>query len=172
MGKVRPGDECLVKLYVDKSKRLCASMNIYHDLKTDSPYQKDDKVTGFVYEINPEYGAYVAVDDCYSAMIPRKEMYGNVHTGQVIEARVAEVKPDGKLSLSVREKAYLQISADAEKVWQMIMEYDGRLPFNDKASPEVIRRETQMSKNEFKRAVGSLLKSGKIEITEKGIHAK
>lgn len=172
MGKVRPGDECLVKLYVDKSKRLCASMNIYHDLKTDSPYQKDDKVTGFVYEINPEYGAYVAVDDCYSAMIPRKEMYGNVHTGQVIEARVAEVKPDGKLSLSVREKAYLQISADAEKVWQMMMEYDGRLPFNDKASPEVIRRETQMSKNEFKRAVGSLLKSCKIEITEKGIHAK
>lgn len=172
MGKVRPGDECLVKLYVDKSKRLCASMNIYHDLKTDSPYQKDDKVTGFVYEVNPEYGAYVAVDDCYSAMIPKKEMYGNVHTGQVIEARVAEVKPDGKLSLSVREKAYLQIGADAEKVWQMIMEYDGRLPFNDKASPEVIRRETQMSKNEFKRAVGNLLKSGKIEITEKGIHAK
>lgn len=172
MGKVRPGDWCLVKLYVDKSRRLCASMKIYHDLKLDSPYQKDDKVTGFVYEVNPEYGAYVAVDDCYSAMIPKKEMYGNVHTGQEIEARVAEVKPDGKLSLSVREKAYLQIEADAEKVWHMILEYDGKLPFNDKASPELIRRETQMSKNEFKRAVGNLLKSGKIEITENGIHAK
>lgn len=172
MGKVRQGDECLVKLYIDKSNRLCASMNIYHDLLTDSSYQKDDRVTGFVYEINPEYGAYVAVDDKYSAMIPKKEMYGNIRTGMEIEARVTEVKEDGKLSLSVREKAYVQIQGDAEKIWDMIMSFDGHLPFNDKASPELIRRETQMSKNEFKRAVGNLLKQGKIEITEKGIHAK
>ena len=169
---MRAGEECLVKLYVDKSKRLCASMDIYHDLACDSPYQKDDKVTGFIYEVNPELGAFVAVDDCYSAMIPKKEMYGKLVTGQEITARVTEVKPDGKLSLSVREKAYLQMETDAEKLLAMIEEYDGVLPFNDKASPELIRRETQMSKNEFKRAVGNLLKAGKIEIAENTIHAR
>ena len=172
LGRVRAGEECLVKLYVDKSKRLCASMDIYHDLACDSPYQKDDKVTGFIYEVNPELGAFVAVDDCYSAMIPKKEMYGKLVTGQEITARVTEVKPDGKLSLSVREKAYLQMETDAEKLLAMIEEYDGVLPFNDKASPELIRRETQMSKNEFKRAVGNLLKAGKIEIAENTIHAR
>lgn len=172
LGRVRAGEECLVKLYVDKSKRLCASMDIYHDLSCDSPYQKDDKVTGFIYEVNPELGAFVAVDDCYSAMIPKKEMYGKLVTGQEITARVTEVKPDGKLSLSVREKAYLQMETDAEKLLAMIEEYDGVLPFNDKASPELIRRETQMSKNEFKRAVGNLLKAGKIEIAENAIRAK
>lgn len=71
--------------------------------------------------------------------------------------------------MSIREKAYLQIAGDAEKVLQVIDSFDGVLPFNDKASPEVIRREMQMSKNEFKRAVGSLLKAGKITITEKAI---
>ena len=172
LGRVRAGEECLVKLYVDKSKRLCASMDIYHDLACDSPYQKDDKVTGFIYEVNPELGAFVAVDDCYSAMIPKKEMYGKLVTGQEITARVTEGKPDGKLSLSVREKAYLQMETDAEKLLAMIEEYDGVLPFNDKASPELIRRETQMSKNEFKRAVGNLLKAGKIEIAENTIHAR
>lgn len=172
MGKVRPGEECLVKLYLDKSKRLCASMDIYHNLLCDSSYVKDDKVTGFIYEVNPEIGAFVAVDDCYSAMIPKKEMYGKLVTGQEITARVTEVKPDGKLSLSVREKAYMQIETDAAKIWRMLEEYDGILPFNDKADPEQIRRETQMSKNEFKRAVGNLLKAGKIEITETEIHAK
>lgn len=172
LGRVRAGEECLVKLYVDKSKRLCASMDIYHDLSCDSPYQKDDKVTGFIYEVNPELGAFVAVDDYYSAMIPKKEMYGKLVTGQEITARVTEVKPDGKLSLSVREKAYLQMETDAEKLLAMIEEYDGVLPFNDKASPELIRRETQMSKNEFKRAVGNLLKAGKIEIAENTIHAR
>lgn len=172
LGRVRAGEECLVKLYVDKSKRLCASMDIYHDLSCDSPYQKDDKVTGFIYEVNPELGAFVAVDDCYSAMIPKKEMYGKLVTGQEITARVTEVKPDGKLSLSVREKAYLQMETDAEKLLAMIEEYDGVLPFNDKASPELIRRETQMSKNEFKRAVGNLLKAGKIEIAENAIRSR
>ena len=47
--------------------------------------------------------------------------------------------------------------------------YDGVLPFNDKVDPEIIRRETGMSKNEFKRAVGHLLKNGQICIDGKVI---
>jgi len=54
-------------------------------------------------------------------------------------------------------------------VLKAIDEFDGVLPFNDKADPEVIRREFGLSKNAFKRAVGHLLKEGKIEITEKNI---
>lgn len=79
-------------------------------------------------------------------------------------ARVSGVKGDGKLDLSVREKAYLQIGKDVEKLLDIIESYDGVLPFTDKANPEVIRRETGMSKNEFKRAVGNLLKNRKIVI--------
>ena len=79
------------------------------------------------------------------------------------------MKEDGKLTLSIREKAYLQIEKDARKVMEIIDSFDGVLPFTDKASPEVIKRETQMSKNEFKRAVGHLLKTGQIEITERAI---
>ncbi|MBQ3516897.1 MAG: RNA-binding protein, partial [Lachnospiraceae bacterium] len=66
-------------------------------------------------------------------------------------------------------KAYLQISKDAEEIMSVIESYDGVLPFNDKASPETIKREMGMSKNEFKRAVGNLLKAGRIEIKEKCI---
>ena len=96
-------------------------------------------------------------------------MYGAVEVGDTVNARVTEVKEDGKLNLSIREKAYLQIGQDAQRVLEIIDSFDGVLPFNDKASPEVIRREMQMSKNEFKRAVGHLLKAGKITITEKAI---
>lgn len=167
--RVQEGDEVLVSLYIDKSSRLCATMNVYHDLRTDSPYQKDDRVTGTVYEISPNFGAFVAVDDCYSGLIAKKELFGEVAVGEQVTARVIQVKEDGKLDLSIREKAYLQISADAEKISDLIDRFGGALPFNDKANPEVIRRETGMSKNEFKRAVGNLLKSGRIEITERGI---
>ena len=63
----------------------------------------------------------------------------------------------------------MQMDDDAELVLKVIDEFDGVLPFNDKAAPEVIAREFKLSKNAFKRAVGHLLKEGKIEITEKSI---
>ena len=167
--QVREGDECLAALYIDKSSRLCATMKIYPYLKKDSTYQKDDRVEGHVYEISKNFGAFVAVDDKYSGLIPMREMYGEIRVGDAVTARVTAVKEDGKLDLSIREKAYLQIEKDAQRVLELLESYDGVLPFNDKASPETIKRETQMSKNEFKRAVGNLLKAGKITITEKSI---
>ncbi len=167
--KLQPGDNVLVSLYIDKSGRLCATMNVYPNLKADSPYKKDDKVRGRVYTISDDFGAFVAVDNIYSALIPKKEMYGTVRVGEDITARVTQVKPDGRLTLSIRDKAYLQIEKDAQEILSIIDSYDGVLPFNDKVSPEIIKRETGMSKNEFKRAVGNLLKAGKIEIKEKVI---
>lgn len=167
--RLRDGEECLVALYIDKSDRLCATMKVYPYLRNDSDYNKDDRVTGTVYEISDNFGAFVAVDDIYTGLIPKNELYGNIHIGDCVTARVTEVRDDGKLSLSVREKAYLQIGQDAEKILQIIDSYDGVLPFSDKASPETIKRETQMSKNEFKRAVGHLLKEKKIAIGEKSI---
>ncbi|MBQ9991255.1 MAG: S1 RNA-binding domain-containing protein [Lachnospiraceae bacterium] len=167
--KVKEQDECLVTLYIDKSERLCATMKVYHHLRTDSPYQKNDQVEGIVYEISKNFGAFVAVDDCYSGLIPKKEFFGELKVGDRIRARVTAVKADGKLDLSIKEKTKVQIAIDAEKVLRVIESFDGCLPFNDKANPEVIRREMGMSKNEFKKAVGHLLKEKKIEITEKSI---
>ena len=170
--KVKAGDQLLASLYIDKSGRLCATMNVYEQLRTDSPYKKDDKVTGRIYEISKNFGAFVAVDDCFSALIPKKELFGatvQTQIGEQVTARVVKVLEDGKLTLSIREKAYLQIQKDAEKIEKLLDSYEGSLPFNDKAAPEVITHETGMSKNEFKRAVGHLLKEGKIQITEKSI---
>ncbi len=167
--QLKEGDECLVALYIDKSDRLCATMKVYTYLSTESGYKKDDRIEGHVYEISKNFGAFVAVDDKYSGLIPMKEIYGNIQVGDLISARVTGVKEDGKLDLSIREKSYLQIGKDVIRILDILEKYDGVLPFNDKASPETIRREMQMSKNEFKRAVGHLLKEGKITITEKNI---
>ncbi len=169
-GKVKEGNEVLVRLYIDKSRRLCASMQDIHELlRTDSPYQAGDMVQGRVYELSDNFGAFVAVDDRYSALIPRHEDHSFLQIGSHVEARVSGVKPDGKLDLTLRQKAYKQMDEDAVKVLALLDEYAGVLPFNDKASPEIIMREARMSKNAFKRAVGHLYKERKIEITEKSI---
>ncbi len=167
--QLEAGEEILVALYIDKSKRLCATMKIYNYLDMAKDYVKDDSVTGMVYEISHDFGAFVAVDDKYSALIPKKELYGKIEVGQVVTARITEVKEDGKLDLSIRQKSYLQMGEDAKLVLRAIEQAGGKLPFNDKASPEVIREEMGMSKNEFKRAVGQLYKEKKIVICENSI---
>lgn len=169
-GKVREGDEVLVTLYLDKSSRLCASMkHLYDKLETEAPYEKGETVTGRVYEFGHDFGTFVAVDDRYSAMIPRSEDTSDLKIGDIIEARVTDVKADGKLDLSRRANKETQMDTDAQKVLRVIEEYAGVLPFNDKAAPEIIMREMQMSKAAFKRAVGRLYKERRIEITEKSI---
>lgn len=170
--KLSKGDKCLVTLYIDKSERLCATMKVYGMLRQDSPYQKDDHVTGIIYDTSPEFGVFVAVDGCYSALIPRKEAFGNLKVGQTVEARVTAVKEDGKLDLSVRNKIPEQMDQDAKMIWERLKQYGGTFPFTDKAAPEVIKKEFGLSKNAFKRAVGRLLKEGKIEITDKNIAIK
>ena len=170
--KVEKGDHCLVTLYIDKSDRLCATMKVYHQLRTDSPYKKDDKVSGIIYDRSDEFGMFVAVDNRFSARIPKKECNGRLRVGDMIDARVTAVKEDGKLDLSVRDKIPEQMDKDAEQILQEIKNHGGKLPFTDKADPEVIKEEFGMSKAAFKRAVGRLLKQKNIEILENGIRMR
>lgn len=170
--KVHPGEEVLVALYIDKSDRLAATMKVYHYLKTNSPYQISDMVQGYIYEISERFGAFVAVDYQYSGLIPKRECQADYKAGQLLNLRVTEVKEDGKLSLSAKQKAYIQVKEDADAVLETIREdFCGTLPFDDKADAELIQREFGLSKNAFKRAIGHLykkrlvdLKDGRIEI--------
>lgn len=167
--KVSKGDEILAALYVDKTGRLCATMKVYPHLKTDSDYQKDDEVHGTVYEISKNFGVFVAVDDRYSALIPKREDFGSLKVGDKITARVIKVHEDGKIDLSVRKKAFLQMDEDAQMLLKKMEMSGGKLPFTDKSDAELIKKEFGLSKNAFKRAVGRLLKEQKIQISEKGI---
>lgn len=166
--RVKEGEEYLVGLYVDKSERLCATMKIYDYLSSDSPYKKDDVVKGYVFEKNPEHGVFVAVDGKYLGMIENKEIVRGYRIGQEIEARVVSVREDGKLNLSVREKAYIQMDVDSAKIMKLLKEAGGSMPYYDKSSPDEIKEVFGMSKNEFKRAIGRLYKNRSIVI-DKGI---
>ncbi len=168
--QVQEGEAYPVALYIDKSERLCATMKVYHYLQLDSPYKKDDRVTGIVYEVSRNFGAFVAVDGRYSGLISKKELTSQLQAGQTVNARVTAVKEDGKLDLSLHEKAYLQMDVDAAAIMKKLEEQGGALPYTDKTvEPERIREDFGMSKAAFKRAIGRLLKENKIVITKTGI---
>ena len=167
--RVKEGDMILVSLYLDKSQRLSATMRLYNLLSTDSDYKNEDSVTGTVYELSDKYGAFVAVDNKYSALIPRDELFRDLYIGERIHARVKEVKADGKLTLSIREKIQFQMDKDSKNIMDKLEAAGGFLPYHDKSSPESIKNEFAMSKASFKRAIGRLYKEKKITISDSGI---
>lgn len=169
---IEVGKSYLVYVYVDKSERLCCTTDITSYLSSNSAYQKNESVTGTVYQIHPELGAFVAVDNKFKGLIPKTENYTELHPGDRVQARVIRVREDGKLDLSTRRLSHKQMSVDAQLLLKAMQENEGSLPVDEKASPEEIERIFKMSKSEYKRAIGSLLKSGRIQKTEKGFSLK
>ena len=164
------GSKVLVALYIDKSGRLCATMKLYKYLRNDSPYKTGDRVLGRIYETGRDEGAHVAVDGVYRALIPKKDLVTDVNIGDEIRLRVARVLPDGKLVLAMRDPSHIQIYADCELILGRLEAAPGGfLPVHDKTDTDVIRRVFGMSKNSFKRAVGHLMKEGKITQDQSGI---
>ena len=166
---IKSGDEILVTVYIDLSDRLCATMDLYSRLSLLPPYQKDDMVKGTVYQVHEQFGAYVAVDNKYSALVPKKELHRELKPGDEIEARVLEVKEDGKLDLSLRQKAYVQMDADSALILDKLKQAGGSLPYQDKSSADEIKEEFNLSKAAFKRAIGRLYKERVIVIEKDGI---
>jgi hypothetical protein len=165
--KVEEGRSYLVRMYADKSNRLCVSMKLYNYLEQlPDTYKKGDTFTGTVYEYKKDMGAFVAIDDRYNGLIHANELYNKVYVGDEVTGRIINIRDDGKADLAVRKLAYQQMDDDSEMVYRIIKSYKGVLPFTDKADAELIKKEFGISKNAFKRAVGHLLKEGRVKITD------
>lgn len=163
-GELAAGQSVFVTLYVDKSDRLCASMHVDRFFRNDPPYKEGNRVSGTVYAVNPEIGAFVAVDGLYYGLIPKQELYEKLRVGDHVETRVLKKRPDGKLNLSTRKKAYAQMKTDAEIVMEHLEMAGGILGLGDKSDAVLIKAELSMSKSAFKRAAGGLMKAGKIRV--------
>lgn len=169
IGRIQKDEVYLVGMYKDKSDRLCATMKVYDLLRCDSPYKVNDEVTGTIYSFKEAFGAFVAVDNKYHGLIPIKELYGKHQVGETVSLRVSFVKPDGKLELSLRKAAHLQMEEDARTIMEALEVNGGQLALHDKSTPEAVKESLNMSKAAFKRAIGRLMKEGVIEIKEDGI---
>ena len=169
IGDIRLNGEYMVGLYIDKSDRLCATMNLFKVLRTDSPYKVNDIVKGTVFSLKRGLGAMVAVDNKYLGLIHEGEIIKPLHPGQSVEVRVSNIKEDGKLDLSLKDAPRLQIDKDGEKILKVLIRNKGSLPLNDDSSPEEVNKILGMSKSSFKKAAGRLMKRRLIIMTKNGI---
>ncbi len=169
VGEIKLNGEYMVGLYIDKSDRLCATMNMFKVLGTDSPYKVNDVVKGTVFSLKRGLGAMVAVDGKYLGLIHEGEILKPLHSGDVVEVRVSHIKEDGKLDLSLKDAPKLQIDKDGEKILNAMLKNKGFLPLNDDSSPEKINDVLGLSKSSFKKSAGRLMKKRMISMNSDGI---
>ncbi|CDZ74421.1 S1 RNA binding domain protein [Peptoniphilus sp. ING2-D1G] len=162
-GRIDVGEHYLMHLYIDRSDRLCVSMDIKDKLKLNEEFKVNDILSGTIYEID-EKGAKVAIDNKYDGLILKEELKGIYRVGDKVDARVQRILKNGMITLTIRQKSYKQMHADAEMLLELLKEQKGVLKLGDKSDPEEIKTITGLSKKAFKRAEGALYKEELVEL--------
>ena len=165
-GRPQIGETVWAKLYTDKSGRLAVTMEVEDELRRASRPAEGvhigDRLKGSVYNIT-ERGAFLFTDDRYIVFIDHREIPKRPRVGETVEMRVTYVREDGRLNASLRPPKEAAQREDADRLLTLLNEHNGRMPYTDVSSPEIIQDRFHISKAAFKRALGRLLKDGLIE---------
>lgn len=163
----KKGDQLMISLKIDEKGR------IWGDLADEKIFQarhhkanetlKNNNISGIVYRLKM-IGTYVFTDDFYIAFIHPSERYQEPRLGERIQGRVIGVRPDGILNISLKPRGYEVIGDDVAMILTFLERAtEHKIPFTDKSAPEEIKQTFGISKAQFKRAIGNLLKQGKIK---------
>ncbi len=163
-----PGNKYLFYLYVDKTGRLAATTDIDKHLVNSSEYKVGDEVTGICYGFQTNDSVMVAVDNKFRGVILNNEYYADIKPGYEIKLRVKKLYEDGKLGLTPRGKGADERLQLEEEILKYLNKHGGKMPYNDKSSPEDIKKVFNQSKNYFKNALGGLMKQGLVTQDENG----
>ncbi len=165
-GRPRIGERVWAKLYTDKSGRLAVTMEVEDEMRRASKpaegVKVGDSVTGEIYNYTDK-GAFLFSRERYIVFIDNREMKTRPRVGETVTARVTFLREDGRLNASLREIKEKALVTDSDAILALMRERHGRMPYSDETSPEIIRDKFGVSKAAFKRALGRLLKEGKIE---------
>ena len=161
-----PGDKLYVTLALDKQERLLcrvAKEALFTDMiRFATDIDLNDQVGGQIIRVDKE-GAVLFTEENHRGFIHYTEREREPRLGEFVSGRVIEVKEDGTINVSLLPLKHERMDDDAEKIYAYIQEAGGVIPFSDKSEPEHIQHTFQMSKSAFKRALGRLMKHGKIE---------
>ena len=165
-GHVSEGQLVWVKLYRDKSGRPAVTMRVEDDMvrasKPAEGIKVGDSVTGTIYNILPE-GFFIFTTQRFIAFLHRSEVPGGrLDFGQQVTCRVTYIREDGRINVSMRLQKENAMIADAQDIYDFLQKRNGSMPYCDSTPLEIIKQKFGISKAAFKRALGHLMKEGKV----------
>jgi predicted RNA-binding protein (virulence factor B family) len=163
----KKGDQLMIALKVDEKARIWGTLadeKVFKAMAIKGTEElKNKNISGIVYRLKMA-GTYVLNDDFTIGFIHPSERYQEPRLGEKVAGRVIGVRPDGLLNLSLKPRSYEVIGDDAAMILTFLeRSQDHKIPFTDKSDPEAIKQTFGISKGQFKRALGNLLKQGKIK---------
>lgn len=160
------GDHLYVTLRVDRDGGLFGRLinedrflEIYADAE---PELFNKNILARPYRLLPVGTFLIGVDEPYRIFVHESERKAEPRLGEEVSVRIIEVKEDGTMNASMLPRVYERLSADADQIFAYLQETGGKMPFSDKSTPEEIKDMFNMSKGSFKRALGTLMKAGRI----------
>jgi predicted RNA-binding protein (virulence factor B family) len=162
-----------VYIYVDQhTNRIVCSTKIDKFLDKTPPRYKTGDEVDLVIANRTDLGQKAIINGEHWGMLFKSDLLKTLYPGQRLTGYIKEVRPDGKINLSMQKPGYAKVMDTSGAILEMLNEQDGYITINDKSSPEVIFKAFGISKKAFKMAVGALLKQGKITIEPGGLRLK
>ena len=170
---LQAGERVVVRAVLDhKTQRVIAVAKVEAFLQKDtSGLSAGEAVEVLVYGKTP-MGWKAIINQQYGGMLYQNEIFTTVERGDQFSGFIKKVREDGKLDISLRPTGFDAIQEAKDEVMKKLQETTGFMPFHDNSDPESIKASFNMSKKSFKKAIGGLLKEGKINITAEGIQLK
>lgn len=168
--RMEVGRRYVVHVHVDDdSFRIVASARLEHFLDKDAPqYEPWQEVDIMVWQ-RTDLGYKVIVDDRFSGLVFRDEVFRPMHMGLRLKAYVKQVRPDGKIDIALQKSGYGNVEDFAHVLLQHLRDNGGRTALGDKSPSQDIYDTFGVSKKVFKKAVGDLYKRHLIIITPDGL---
>lgn len=168
--KMQKGRSYLVHVHLDpETYRIVASAKVERYLSNDyPPYHGGDEVQLLIWQ-KTDLGFKAIVDNKYAGLLFDDEIFRYLHSGDRVTAYVKQVRPDGKIDLSLQKKGQKAVVDFSDTLLQHLQTNGGRTPLGDKSPAEEIYAVFGVSKKVFKKAVGDLYKRHLITIQSDGI---
>ncbi|GAA3928078.1 CvfB family protein [Hymenobacter algoricola] len=163
---LRPGQRVTVFVYLDEtSDRIVANAKWERYLPdVDFPGQAGDQVALFVAD-DTELGYPVIVNGVHQGLLYHNEVFRPLRLGDTPTGYVRQVRPDGKLDISLQKAGYDEALDAADTLLEVLRKAGGTLPLSDKSEPDDVYRRLGMSKKVFKKALGTLYRRGLVQLS-------
>jgi predicted RNA-binding protein (virulence factor B family) len=170
LGKMEQGKSYVVYVYLDEvTDRLVASAKLNKFIEREDIDLLDGDVVELLVYAETDLGFNAIINDLYSGLIYKNEIYETIRVGDRVTAFVKHVREDGKIDLSLQKSGYELVDDVKWRILNMMKQNEGVLSLTDSSSPEEIKAALQISKKAFKKAVGALYKERLVKLTDKGV---
>lgn len=168
--KMEAGHSYLVYIYLDdESQRIVATSKLNKCLNNIPVDYEVGEEVDLIIANQTDLGFNAIVDNSHWGMIFKNEIFQPLKTGQKLKGFIKNIREDEKIDLALQKEGYEKIDDISQTILNKLAANNGFLAMNDKSDPELIRQTFQISKKNFKKAIGALYKQRLISFENDGI---